>query len=180
MKKISAFLMVLFLLSFCFCPISALGAGYAVEKDGKTFEVDATENTIFDGTYTYAFTFSGNSENYSIHISYPNGASYFWHQSDGTGYGGWSNDYDETMYMAGDTLCEIIMYRAPKPYNPGKILGGIFLILIGGFCLIAPKAAWFLDTGWRFEYAKPSEAALFAHQVSGVIAIAAGIILFFV
>ncbi len=180
MKKISAFLIALLFFSFCIGPVTALAASYTVEKDGKTFAVNVTEDTIFDGTYTYKFRFSGNTSNHRIDITYPNGATYFWSQSGGTGYGGWSDDYDEAMYVDGRTLCDVIMTRAPKPYNPGKMLAIIFLFCIGAFCLIAPQAAWYLESGWKYENAKPSGEALFFHRFCGVIAMIMGIILIFV
>lgn len=180
MKKIIAFFAALFLFSACLLPGSVWGAPNKVEKDGKTFEVNFMENLIFDGTYTYEFTFSGDSKNYHINITYPNGATYFWHQSGSSGYGGWSDDYDESRYVDGYTLCELIVPEAPKRVNPAKVLGIIFVIGVGAFYAIAPKAAWYLDTGWRFEYAKPSETALIVHRVSGIIAVAVGIMLIFV
>ncbi|HHV45910.1 MAG TPA: hypothetical protein GXX53_03230 [Tissierellia bacterium] len=50
-----------------------------------------------------------------------------------------------------------------------------FLILIGLFNIFFPRAAWYLEIGWKIKDSEPSEGALIFHRVIGVIFCIAGI-----
>lgn len=54
---------------------------------------------------------------------------------------------------------------------------GVFILGVGLVLAIWPKAAWYLRLGWRFKHAEPSELALGAERVTGVILAIAGFIL---
>lgn len=49
------------------------------------------------------------------------------------------------------------------------------LILAGLFNVIFPRAAWFLEIGWKIKDSEPSEGALILHRVIGVILCIVGI-----
>jgi len=57
----------------------------------------------------------------------------------------------------------------------GGIVMWFFLILIGLFNIFFPRAAWYLEIGWRIKDSEPSEGALIFHRVIGVIFCIAGI-----
>jgi len=178
MKKACIFLLNVLLL-FTMCACSNSGTTYTVEKDSKTFEVNLEHNTIFDGTHTYEYEFSGDSSSYDINIIYPNGAAFYWSQSGYSGHGGWSDDYDPSLYVDGDTLREVIVEKAPNPSNPGKLIAAIFLFAVGSFNAASPRTAWYLEYGWRYKNAEPSDLALGLNRVGGILAVFAGAVILF-
>lgn len=54
-----------------------------------------------------------------------------------------------------------------------------FLILIGLFNVLCPKASWFLEIGWKIKDSEPSEGALIFNRVLGVIFCMIGLGYFF-
>ena len=182
MKKIIIVCMaVLLALSVCACSSAKDTSTYTVGK----YVVDQENGTIFDGTYTYQYTFSGDTSGYSIEIIYPDGSSYWTSQRNsggfGVGSGGWSDDYDADRYVDGYELCRILEAGAPaepRASNPGAILFAIFVLGIGLFNVLSPQTAWYLSEGWKFKAAEPSDMALGLTRAGGVFAIIVGIIAF--
>ena len=86
MKNIVVFLFSL-LLTWSLCACSNTDTTYNVNVDGKNFEINTENRTIFDGIYVYEYTFSGDSSSYEIDITYPNGSTYYWTQSEMFGHG---------------------------------------------------------------------------------------------
>lgn len=56
------------------------------------------------------------------------------------------------------------------------ILVGLFCIIVGLVNLISPETGWYLNRGWQYKDAEPSEAALLWGRVGGVIAILIGVL----
>lgn len=54
---------------------------------------------------------------------------------------------------------------------------GFLFILIGLFHSLAPRAAWYIHYGWRFQDAEPSDVYLTFLRVTGVLAMIVGVIL---
>lgn len=179
MKKIRMILFIQ-LLIFSLCACTGSKTIYTVYEDGKTFEVNAEEGIIFDGIHTYQYSFSGDSEDYSIDITYPNGSTFWWSSSSTGGHGGWSEDYVEGIYVSEDTLCDVILEEAPDPPNQTNLIVVIFLIGIGLFNIFAPNDAWQLNYGWRFKNAEPSDAAIEMNRIGGIIAIIVGVFIIFI
>ncbi|MCZ0702952.1 uncharacterized membrane protein YidH (DUF202 family) [Natronobacillus azotifigens] len=46
---------------------------------------------------------------------------------------------------------------------------GLVLILFGIFGAIFPQAAWYMEIGWKVRNAEPSELALIANRVGGIV-----------
>ena len=173
MKKLLCWLSVLCLLLLCACARPA-------DDDEGGVTVDFENGTVFDGTNTYHFTFSGSSENYGVHITYPNGSTYWWNKSGNVGTGGWSNDYAEGRYISGDILCELIASKAARPKdpdNPAKMIFALLAIAVGAFSAASPHTAWYWSYGWRYKDAEPSDLALSAERIGGMIAVVVGILL---
>ena len=184
MRKTVLFLLTLtLLLSLCACSSSEPVTSHTVQINGKDYEVNFENSTVTDGRHTYEYEFSGDSESYSIDIIYPNGSTYYWNQSGYSGHGGWSDDYNESLYVDGDTLCDVIVAAedvyAPKAANPGKVFAIILLIGLGLMNIADPNIAWYLEYGWRYKNAEPSQLALAVNRISGVIAVIVGVILIF-
>ncbi len=174
MKRITVLLLCL-LLAFSVCACSEAVTVYTVEEDGITFEVNTESGTLSDGTNTYRYEFSGDSESYGIEIRYPNGSTYYWSQSGTSGHGGWSDDYDAALYVDGDTLCDVILAKAPTPSGSSDFFAVIFLIALGLFAVLSPHTVWYLEYGWRFKDAEPSGLALTLNRIGGIAAIALGV-----
>ncbi len=185
MKKHITILLLMALLLFALCSCSSSSETtssintYTIEYNGKIFTVDKDNHTIFDGTHTYKYSFSRDSSSYKINITYPNGSTYFWNESGSFGTGGWSDDYNEDLYVDGSTLCDVVLIKAPKADNSENNFTGMLLICVGIFNAAFPKAAWFIGHGWRYKNAEPSELAIAMPRIAGIIAAVAGIIMWF-
>ena len=178
MKKIQV-LIVLMLIAISLCACSSMSTTYTVEQDGITYVVDTINSTVFDGGNTYQYSFSGSYSSYKIDITYPDGSTYWWQQQGSSGFGGWSDNYDENRYVAGDVLRDVLEEKAPKESNPGKFFMAIFLLGIGIFNIFSPYTAWYLQYGWRYKDAEPSDDALIMNRVLGGVAIIIAVIILF-
>ena len=144
------------------------------EKNGYT--VDQEHCNIVHGEDVYTYEISGDGS--SIQITYPNGATYHWTWSGNMGYGGWSDDYDPERYADGDTLIDLVNFQPPRE-SSGDPLLGLLALAVGVFNLVSPRTAWYLNYGWRFRDAEPSDAALVLGRVGGGIAVFLGLLLLF-
>ncbi len=153
---------------------------YEADVNGVVLQVDIEQKKISDGQYTYGYEFSGDGSSYRVTITYPNGSSYWWNESEFSGSGGWSDDYAEGTYVSGDTLVRAVTVVEEvdntEQRNVGKVLAGLLLIAFGAFELLAPDALWYLRHGWRFKNAQPSDAVLTVSRIIGGIAILTGIV----
>jgi len=185
-KTFLLFLCVLFAISMCSCSSSENGTSrtYTVNKYGTDYVVDPDNGTISDGTHIYQYELSGNSSGYSIHITYPDGSSYWWnmHKSGSlmTGEGGWSDNYEENRYVDGRILCDVLEEDVPKERNSKNILFVLVLLIFGIFNTVSPHTAWYLEYGWRYKNAEPSDAALVLNRLGGIAAIIVAVIIIFV
>lgn len=179
MKKHSMFLVVI-LCMLVFGSCTSKSTTYTVEQHGVTYEVDTINHLIFDGTHTYQYTFEGNSSTYKVKIIYPDGSTYWWQQQDYSGYGGGSNTYDETKYVPGDRLRDVLFVKAPRESGKGNYLFALLLLLFGSINIASPDTIWYLEYGWRFKKAEPSDTALIWNRVFGVFMVIFAIVLLFV
>ena len=175
MRKIRCLLVGILLISLCAC--SSAETTYTIEKNGKSYVVETENGTIYDGNYTYEYTFSGNSSSCRIHIDYPNGASYQYQMSDGIGKMNATGDYDSEKYADGDILCEVLLEKVPQKLDFGNVLIEILLAAAGLFFCVFPRAAWYLECGWRFRKADPSDLALGINRTVGIVLIVTAILL---
>ena len=168
------------LISLLMCACGETSTIYTVEKNHVSYEVDTENETISDGTNVYQYEFSGNKSSYNVNITYPDGSTYWFRMLDGSGYGGWSDDYDEDRYVDGDTLSDVLLEKAPKEVNSGNWLAALFIGVVGIFNIVSPYSAWYLEYGWRYKNAEPSDIALGLNRVVGVIAVIVAVALLFV
>ncbi|WP_336774682.1 DUF6199 family natural product biosynthesis protein [Paenibacillus sp. MMO-58] len=56
-------------------------------------------------------------------------------------------------------------------------LVGVIFIVLGILNLLYPRAGWYMQYGWRFKNAEPSDASLVMGRISGIIGIVIGIYL---
>lgn len=183
MKKWPVFLFgMLLIFSLCSCTSSeSADISYTTSVNGINLTVNPEEGTISDGTNLYRYTVSAYANGYKVNITYPDGSSWWWNEQRSgefsSGYGGWSDDYDETSYIEGSTLQKAVISRIPEPQEPKNILLIVVLIAVGIFNLFFPQTSWYLGYGWRYRNAEPSEAALALNRIGGGIAVAAALLL---
>lgn len=171
LKKVIMLIMLAFVFSFlCACSREEQGPKTVVHN-GKTYTIDEEAMTISDGEYIYRYKVIGRGSSVEYEFTYPNGARYYWTWSNNAGYGGWSDDYDDTKYLDGHTLIDILDKEMPRESEPKNIPMIFFLLIVGIFNTAAPKTAWYLSEGWRFKNAEPSEAALDWGRFVGIILI---------
>ena len=176
MKKKRWFWVITFLvfvlscISLCACSHEEPGPKTVV-YNGKTYMIDEEAGTISDSEHVYRYEVSGGGSSVSYSIKYPNGSSYYWTWSGNAGHGGWSDDYDETLYVDGRTLMNVLETEMPRESDPKNVPMIILLLIVGIFNTVAPQAAWYLSDGWRFKDAEPSETALALTRFGGIVVI---------
>ena len=176
MKRM-VFLLLVLLLAVLLFGCGKENTVFTVNRNDITYKVDTEKKTISDGTYVYSYSFSGDASSYKVTIRYPNRSSYWFSKNGNIGHGGWSDDYSDTAYVSGGVLVDIIEETAREPVNMGKIFGGVLLIAIGIFNMAAPETAWYLERGWWYKNAAPSDMALAFTRGSGVVVVILGVIL---
>ena len=176
MKRLWTVLFAL-LLTISLCSCTKQEDTSTVDHNGTEFYVDTTQKTISDGTHTYRYTFSGDRSSFSATITFPDGSSYWWQQTNGSGSGGWSDDFVHEKYVSAIILIDVLQENAPKQTNPGMIAAGLLLMALGLFEAILPQAGWYLRYGWRYKDAEPSDAALVFARLGGIAATVMGFVL---
>ena len=180
LKKLLIFLtMILLSISLFSCSGPQEKNQYTVRQGSTIFTIDLENNTISDGSNLYHYTVSSTGSGYKTEITYPDGSTYWW-QADttgGGGYGGWSDDYDETRYASGDLLCEMLELDSAAVSRPKNLFMILLLLIIGLFNLISPRKAWYLQRGWLYKDAKPSDMALGMHRFIGAVALVLAVVM---
>ena len=144
-----------------------------MEKGWRTFTVNPAERTITDEWGTYQYEISGKASDYDITITYPNGRVYHYNNS---GAIRWSDGPNKFDYTPGSFLCDALKDEIPPDPFDDTVLG-LVLMAIGAFYVMTPKAAWFLELGWRYKGTAPSDWTLLLHSIGGGFAIIIGLIM---
>lgn len=170
-------LLLLFSLPGCTKEDSA-PANDVVVVDGQEFIVDRAQGIIDSQGYRYLYT----AQDGGVEIIYPNGATYWWAESNGSGYGGWSDDYDEEVYVPGPVLTDIIFSNVStaSPGETKNYLLVLLLIPLGLWNILSPRSSWYLSYGWRYKNAEPSDDALIWIRVAGVGALVIAVFYLFI
>ena len=174
---------VILTLSLCACS-SSVDTLYTITENEIEFTVDTESKTITDGVNQYLYNVTENDSMRNIEIIYPDGSSY-WKTIDMSGNVsvesvGWSGDYNEEHYIDGDTLCDILPLEDFTEMNYTDIVISILIFGLGVFCVICPKAAWYLEYGWKYKNAEPSDLVLGINRVLGVIFIVYSVVSLFI
>jgi hypothetical protein len=125
--------------------------------------------------------FEERSNGYRYEVEFENGHKYFYEETENLGYGGGSMELtNEEMDLADEAIdkYEQIYGGATTSNNSssGNPLGIVF-ILFGLLGAIFPQVAWYLEVGWKLRDAEPSELALIANRVGGILASIVGLFL---
>ena len=178
MKRLSILVLALAL------ALSLFGCGgekviLVTDRYGTAYTIDREQQTISDETHTYAYHYEGDSEVFTITITYPNGGTYSYRHSDGiiTGSGTANYNYGGNGYADGDHLAELLKDNLPKRGSARNILAALVLAAGGIFMIACPETIWFLESGWRYKDAEPSDLGLAMPRICGVIALIIAVIL---
>lgn len=150
---------------------------YEVSYGNKTYTVDQNGQTISVDGYVCQFQLSGGGGSSTVTFTYPDGSTWWHSWSGNSGHGGWSDDYDASRYVSGDTLWSVLEQGGTggKDSSTHGILGLVLLVL-GGLYAAFPRAFWFMSHGWRYKNAEPSELVIGLNRAAGVFAAIVGVI----
>ena len=153
---------------------AAMAAGTPVEVDGHALVVDFQAGTITGEGEVYSFAIQGDS----IRIDYPNGVSFVRTGNATAGYGPVDQPFSTAGYLSEDTLFKALEGGDTEGgWRPGSYAPLALLLLpLGIFSLAKPERAWYVSWGWRYKNAKPSDGALLAQQLEGVVLVVIGIV----
>lgn len=149
-----------------------------IHKDGVEYAIDMESCTIQDGSYIYSYVANSSGTT----INYPNGESYTWKESNGIGIGSTSANFDYDSYVDPwilmDVIDEAYADEVVTVKTSHKNAGyGVLLLIVGiGYTVWSDKV-WFLNWGWRYKNAEPSDLSIGLYKVGGIAAIIAGAIM---
>ena len=155
---------------------------YTFSRDNqvKTIRINPETQTILDGTNVYTYQVEASNVCTTYVIDYPNGAIYHWMSPEnGSGAGGWSDDYDPERYIPGNILVHALEQNHPRA-KIGNIGMGILLVLLGAVNFFLPELPFYLRYGWAVRDAEPSDTYLTLTRIGGVILVLVGFIQFFI
>ena len=153
---------------------AAMAAGTPVEVDGHALVVDFQAGTITGEGEVYSFAIQGDS----IRIDYPNGVYFVRTGSATAGYGPLDQPFSTAGYLSEDTLFKALEGGDTEGgWRPGSYAPlAVLLLPLGIFSLAKPERAWYVSWGWRYKNAEPSDGALLAQQLEGVVLVVIGIV----
>lgn len=153
---------------------AAMAAGIPVEVDGHTLVVDFQAGTITGEGEVYSFAIQGDS----IRIDYPNGVYFVRTGSATAGYGPVDQPFSTAGYLSEDTLFKALEGGDTEGgWRPGSYAPlAVLLLPLGIFSLAKPERAWYVSWGWRYKNAEPSDGALLAQRLEGVVLVVIGIV----
>ena len=192
MKKV-VLLVVCMLLLLSSCAHSEPKEPYTVDRGLSILEIDPVTKTITDKyktyQYTYQYNISKNTDGFTVTVIYPDGSTYYVTQKEddsGTHYiPGHSENYNSKRYISGHILIQALKDEFPIspvliPRFTGDPVLGFLLIGLGILGAFWPRITWWLTIGWLIKDAKPSNFALIAYRIIGVLLILFGIIKLFI
>ena len=150
---------------------------YTFSRNGqiKTLHINPEAQTILDGTTVYRYTVEEGSNQTYYEIVYPNGGRYYWTATKHGGQGGWSDGYNDRLYLSGDILVDALQVNRPRE-KVGNFGLGLLLMGLGAVNFFLPELPFYLKYGWAVENAEPSDAYITWTKVGGVIAAVLGLV----
>jgi major membrane immunogen (membrane-anchored lipoprotein) len=175
LKKLLLCLVLLLTLIFSSCSVKNEDTYDITYQDG-TYSIDTVNKTILHEGQTYRYDISGAE----ITITYPDNSQYWWTKLNDGGYGGWSDNYDENKYVAGDILVKVLTGEIPTNKSEKNYLAVIILLALGIWSAVSPRSSWYLSHGWKYKNAEPSDIAITITRIGGILLILISVILIFV
>ena len=180
-KAVTTLIALLLLATLTACgEVSEAATQLTPSIGGVVYTVDTEAGTVTDGEYTYHYELTGDAENYTIEVTYPDGSTWHSEAYDGGSTCGWSDDYGPGDYLSGESIFALVRSTLPEPRegpSGGRIFLAIILFCAGAIGVFAPHVAWYIEWGWRFRNAEPSSAALAVHRIAGAALIVIGVVI---
>ena len=152
---------------------------YDYHFNGKTITVYPETGTIMDGLNVYRYTVKETANGFDYDITYPNGGRYWWMSTRYGGHGGWSDGYDDSLYLSGNILVNALQQGEPQG-KAGSVVVGLLMIGLGALNFFLPELGFWLRYGWAVERAEPSDAYITLTKAGGILAAVVGLICCFV
>lgn len=131
------------------------------------------EIELLNGEIVKVF-FEERSNGYRYDVEFNNGHTYFDEKAGNMGTGGGSEKLtSEKRDLAKEAIDKYEQINGGTTRSDNNSSGkslGIVIILFGLLGAIFPQAAWYLEIGWKLRDAEPSEFALIANRVGGILA----------
>ena len=86
-------------------------------------------------------------------------------------------EFDFAKHPSGMELNGVLMRTRPAEKKEKPVAVILVLLFVGAFNAAWPTGAWYLEVGWKFRDAEPSDAALGWNRASGVLALIVAVIL---
>lgn len=175
MKRLYVLLLMVSVL-LCGCSGKPSSSDRTAIREGMEFVIDAEAGTITESGDVYRFSVEGNR----VTITYPNGGTYTWEKGGGVGYSSVSADYDDSRYVSGSVLTDVLaeVPLRDRETDMGMVIGGLACLVIGLWSALFPHSVQYLRHGWRYRDAEPSDMALTLTRLGGILAIVFGAIAF--
>ena len=169
MKRYLALLCLVLLVLLCGCGREPASTVY--EKDGYT--VDTQAQTITKGEDVIRYSFGSNG---TVTFTYPDNTTTTWTQNGNFGSGTSSLLFDSDRWPTALDLINVLDRDDLSQPRTGNPLG-LLLIPLGILQAVFPQAFWFLNHGWKYKDAEPSELALGLGRVGGALVAIIGLIM---
>lgn len=166
MKRYLSLLCLVLLVLLCGCGREPVSTVY--EKDGYT--VDTQAQTITKGEDVIRYSFGSNGK---VTFTYPDNTTTSWSQN---GAGTSSLFFDFDRWPGALDLIDVLDRDDLPERKTGNPLG-LLLIPLGILQAVFPQAFWFLNHGWKYKDAEPSELALGLGRVGGALVAIIGLIM---
>ena len=168
MKRYLALLCLVLLVLLCGCGREPVSTVY--EKDGYT--VDTQAQIITKGEDVIRYSFGSNGK---VTFTYPDNTTTSWSQN-GTGTSSLFFDFDR--WPGALDLMDVLDRDDLPERKTGNPLG-LLLIPLGVLQAFFPQAFWFINHGWKYKDAEPSDLALGLGRVGGALVAIIGLIMLF-
>lgn len=168
MKRYLAVFCVVLLMLMCACGREPISPVY--EKNGYTVDTEAQTITKGEDVIRYDFEYSG-----KVTFTYPDNTTTSWSQN---GVGTSSLLFDADRWPTAWDLMDVLDRDDLPERKTGNPLG-LLLIPLGVLQAVFPQAFWFINHGWRYKDAEPSELALGLGRAGGVLVAIIGLFLLF-
>jgi|SRR5690606_11779511 len=125
--------------------------------------------------------FEPRSNGYRYEVEFENGNKYFYEKSEDAGYGGGYELTSEEISLAKEAINKYEQKNGDATSYSSISFGnplGIVIFLFGLLAVLFPQAAWYLEIGWKLRDAEPSELALIANRVGGILVALIGLFVF--
>lgn len=185
MKRWVMLLMAAFMAVFLLGSCVERQEEYEVERKGVVYLINTKESTIsFSGqTYRYGMGDSGGI------ITFPNGARFRWENREIGRFGmmetSGNKQYGADVMEMNDIAWQLLDVLENSGTGitlriSSNLPVSIVLFVAGILGMAVPEAVWYLEYGWRFKNAEPSQLALTMNRIGGGICILAAVVLLFI